>query len=172
MHIAGFPNMIMCYSSHANREDEVYYYHGDLCGSRAQSQACMRYAEMQQSVRSKHLGSASWITNNYGSAVQHLQYLPYGEPFVNQRTSGYNERFTFTGNDPRKGWRIPLNRIKYNEQRDEETGYGYFGDNPNCLIIAPTNSLGVSNNIERVINKGCWRFFYNGEMIYCHSGGW
>ena len=33
----------------------------------------------------------------------------------------------FTGNDPRKGWRIPLNEIKYNEQRDEETGYGYFG---------------------------------------------
>ena len=33
----------------------------------------------------------------------------------------------FTGHDPRKGWRIPLNRIKYNEQRDEETGYGYFG---------------------------------------------
>ena len=35
--------------------------------------------------------------------------------------------FVFTGHDPRKGWRIPLNRIKYNEQRDEETGYGYFG---------------------------------------------
>ena len=33
---------------------------------------------------------------------------------------------SFTGNDPRKGWRIPLNRIKYNEQRDEETGYGYL----------------------------------------------
>ncbi len=30
-----------------------------------------------------------------------------------------------TGNDPRKGWRIPLNEIKYNEQRDEETGIGY-----------------------------------------------
>ena len=35
--------------------------------------------------------------------------------------------FVFTGNDPRKGWRIPLNEIKYNEQRDEETGYGYIG---------------------------------------------
>ena len=29
-------------------------------------------------------------------------------------------RFTFTGNAPRKGWRIPLDEIKYNEQRDEE----------------------------------------------------
>ena len=42
--------------------------------------------------------------------MQHLQYLPFGERFVDQRTSGYHERFTFTG-----------------KERDEETGYGYFG---------------------------------------------
>ena len=36
--------------------------------------------------------------------------------------------FIFTGNDPRKGWRIPLNEIKYNEQRDEETCYGYCNE--------------------------------------------
>ena len=35
--------------------------------------------------------------------------------------------FLFTGKAPRKGKRIPLNEIKYNEQRDKETGYGYFG---------------------------------------------
>ena len=39
-----------------------------------------------------------------------VKYYPFGEPFVNQRSSGYNERFTFTG-----------------KERDEETGYGYFG---------------------------------------------
>ena len=49
-----------------------------------------------------------------------MKNLPCGEPYINQRTSDYSERFTFTGNDPRKGWRIPLNEIKYNEQRDEE----------------------------------------------------
>ena len=54
--------------------------------------------------------SASWITDHDGDPVQHLQYLPYGEPYVDQRTSGYSERFTFTG-----------------KERDEETGYGYFG---------------------------------------------
>ena len=68
------------------QEREVYFYHSD------------------------HLGSASWITDSGGQAIQHLQYLPYGEPYINQRTSGYNERFTFTG-----------------KERDEETGYGYFG---------------------------------------------
>ena len=71
-----------------NTEPDVYFYHSD------------------------HLGSASWITDGDGIPVQHLQYLPYGEPFVNQRAAGstYRERFTFTG-----------------KERDEETGYSYFG---------------------------------------------
>jgi len=71
-----------------NDEPEVYYYHSD------------------------HLGGASWITDGDGVPVQHLQYLPFGEPFVNQRAAGttYKERYTFTG-----------------KERDEETGYGYFG---------------------------------------------
>ena len=69
-------------------EPDVYFYHSD------------------------HLGSASWITEAGGKPVQHIQYLPYGEPFVNQRAAGstYRERFTFTG-----------------KERDEETGYSYFG---------------------------------------------
>ncbi len=67
-------------------ENDVYFYHSD------------------------HLGSASWITDSAGQAIQHLQYLPFGEPYVNQRTSNYSERFTFTG-----------------KERDSETGYGYFG---------------------------------------------
>ena len=46
---------------------------------------------------------------------------------VNRTQNMRLHSYVFTGNDPRKGWRIPLNEIKYNEQRDEETGYGYFG---------------------------------------------
>ena len=46
---------------------------------------------------------------------------------VNRTKNVWFYPFTFTGNDPRKGWRIPLDEIKYNEQRDEETGFGYFG---------------------------------------------
>ena len=59
---------------------------------------------------SDHLGSASWITNGNGTPVQYLQYMPHGEPFVNERTTGHEERFTFTG-----------------KERDSETGYSYFG---------------------------------------------
>ena len=69
-----------------NAVEPVYYFHSD------------------------HLGSASWISDGTGAAVQHLQYLPFGEHFVNEHSSGYDERFTFTG-----------------KERDAETGYYYHG---------------------------------------------
>ena len=57
-----------------------------------------------------HLGSASWITDASGHPVQHMQYLPYGETLLDQRTASYSERYTFTG-----------------KEKDTETGYHYFG---------------------------------------------
>ena len=66
-------------------EKEQYFYHGD------------------------HLGSSSWITDASGTANQHLQYLPFGESFIDQRGSN-DIRFKFTG-----------------KERDAETGFDYFG---------------------------------------------
>ena len=57
-----------------------------------------------------HLGSASWITDDQGEAVQYIHYMPYGELWVNQQANQYDERFKFTG-----------------KERDAETGYDYFG---------------------------------------------
>ena len=57
-----------------------------------------------------HLGSSSWITYTDGSAVQHLHYLPWGEDFVDQRTTNWAARHTFSA-----------------KERDTETGYSYFG---------------------------------------------
>ena len=57
-----------------------------------------------------HLGSASWITNIYGRTIQHLYYLPWGEDFVNQRSSSWNAMYTFSA-----------------KEKDTETGYSYFG---------------------------------------------
>lgn len=59
---------------------------------------------------SDHLGSANWITDQDGHAVQYLHYLPYGELLLNQQVAGYDERFKFTG-----------------KERDAESGYDYFG---------------------------------------------
>jgi RHS repeat-associated protein len=59
---------------------------------------------------SDHLGSSSWITNNAGTPVQHLTYLPYGKEFINQRSTTFDADYKFSG-----------------KERDIETGYGYFG---------------------------------------------
>jgi len=67
-------------------ENEFYFYHTD------------------------HLGSSSWISDQDGKAVQHLQYLPFGESWIDQRDGTWNAPFTFSG-----------------KERDWETGYSYFG---------------------------------------------
>ena len=66
--------------------EETYYFHGN------------------------HLGSANWVTLQNASPTQFLLHLPYGEEFVKQLNSTYDERFTFTG-----------------KEKDIETGYYYFG---------------------------------------------
>ena len=57
-----------------------------------------------------HLGSSSWITFSDGKAVQHLHYLPWGENFVDQRSTTWNAMYTFSA-----------------KEKDSETGYSYFG---------------------------------------------
>ena len=83
-----FGSNMSYYSAQTVPEDYVYFYHGD------------------------HLGGANWITDAHGVPVQHLQYLPFGERYIDQRAAGstYHERYTFTG-----------------KEKDEETGYGYYG---------------------------------------------
>ncbi len=61
-------------------------------------------------THSDHLGSSSFITDASGEAVQRLQYLPFGESFVTQTSSGWESRYTFSG-----------------KEKDVETGYSYFG---------------------------------------------
>lgn len=74
------------YKNIVNQEKDCYWYHPD------------------------HLGSSSWITYTDGTAVQHLHYLPWGEDFVDQRTTNWAALHTFSA-----------------KERDTETGLSYFG---------------------------------------------
>ena len=89
-------------------------YHGDDMLSRVFSgQASERTLTDTIGIyfyHSDHLGSASWITNSQGQAVQYIHYMPYGELWLNQQANSYDERFKFTG-----------------KERDTESGYDYFG---------------------------------------------
>ncbi len=67
-----------------NPEEDLFFYHGD------------------------HLGSSAWISLAGGLAYQHLQYLPYGELFVEQRIGTWDVPYKYTGHE-----------------RDNETGFDY-----------------------------------------------
>jgi RHS repeat-associated protein len=60
---------------------------------------------------SDHLGSSAFLTDALGDPTQHLQYMPFGETFVEQRSiTSYYTPYTFSA-----------------KERDLETGYSYFG---------------------------------------------
>jgi RHS repeat-associated protein len=60
---------------------------------------------------SDHLGSSAFLTDASGTPTQHLQYLPFGEPFIEQRSvTEYYTPYIFSA-----------------KERDLETGYSYFG---------------------------------------------
>ena len=68
-----------------DNEEDLYFYHSD------------------------HLGSSAFITDVNGDVNQHLQYLPFGESFIDQQTN-HNIRYTFS-----------------TKEKDSETNYSYFG---------------------------------------------
>ena len=57
-----------------------------------------------------HLGSASYITNLDGEIAQHIEYVPFGEVFLEERNNIWNSPYLFNG-----------------KERDEETGLSYYG---------------------------------------------
>ena len=42
------------------------------------------YEKMQFYYHPDHLGSSSYITNLDGEVSQHLEYVPFGEPFIDE----------------------------------------------------------------------------------------
>jgi RHS repeat-associated protein len=57
-----------------------------------------------------HLGSSSFISDAAGQGYQHLQYMPFGETFVAQKLSTWCTPYQFSA-----------------KEKDDETGYSYFG---------------------------------------------
>ncbi len=66
--------------------------------------------ENQYFYHSDHLGSSAWISDGGGYAYEHIEYLPYGELFIQQKAGDWDTRYKFTG-----------------KERDSETGFDYFG---------------------------------------------
>ena len=68
------------------------------------------YERMQFYYHPDHLGSSSYITNLDGEVVQHIEYVPFGEVFIEERNNTWNTPYLFNA-----------------KEYDEETGMYYYG---------------------------------------------
>ncbi|WP_303850142.1 RHS repeat domain-containing protein, partial [Apibacter mensalis] len=66
--------------------------------------------KMQYYYHPDHLGSSRYITNLDGEIVQHVEYVPFGEVFIEERNNSWNTPYLFNG-----------------KELDEETGLYYYG---------------------------------------------
>ena len=80
-----------------------------------------------------HLGSTSYVTDADGNIAQHIEYIPYGEVFVEERNSQFSTNFLFNA-----------------KELDNETGLYYYG----ARYLDPTGAMWLSvdpmweNNID------------------------
>ena len=86
------------------------------------------YEKMQFYYHPDHLGSSSYITNLDGEVVQHIEYVPFGEVFVEERNNIWNTPYLFN--------------VK---EFDEETGLYYYG----ARYYDPKVSLWISVDQEQ-----------------------
>ncbi|WP_260209666.1 RHS repeat domain-containing protein [Apibacter adventoris] len=68
------------------------------------------YEKKQYYDHADHLGSSSYITNLDAQIVQHVEYVPFGEVFIEKRNQSWNIPYLFNG-----------------KELDEETGLYYYG---------------------------------------------
>ena len=70
-----------------------------------------------------HLGSTSYVTDADGNIAQHIEYIPYGEVFVEERNSKFSTNFLFNA-----------------KELDNETGLYYYG----ARYLDPTGAMWLS----------------------------
>ena len=64
-----------------------------------------KYERFQFYYHPDHLGSSSYITNLDGEVTQHIEYLPFGEVFVEERNKTWNTPYLFNAKESiYNGW--------------------------------------------------------------------
>ena len=117
--------------------------------------------KMQYYYHPDHLGSSRYITNLDGEVVQHVEYVPFGEVFIEERNNSWNTPYLFNG-----------------KELDEETGLYYYGAryyNPResvWLSADPLSGYNPNNETEHYIdgqhNGGVYNSFNLNTNIYCY----
>lgn len=99
-------------------ETDVYFYHPD------------------------HLGSTSYVSNAIGMPTQHVDYLPFGEVLLEERTGTWHSPYKFNG-----------------KEQDEESGLYYYG----ARYYDPRMSVFLG--VDPLSDK----FPFESPFTYCHN---
>ena len=109
------------------------------------------YEKLQFYYHPDHLGS-SYITNLDGEVVQHIEYVPFGEVFIEERNSIWNTPYLFNA-----------------KEFDEETGLYYYG----ARYYDPRLSVWLSvDPLSRIaLNYTGYRFCFNSPTCFIDMKG-
>jgi len=119
------------------------------------------YENLQFFYHPDHLGSSSFITNLDGEVVQHIEYVPFGEVFIEERNSVWNTPYLFNA-----------------KEFDEETGLYYYGARyyesrlSLWMSVDPLSSYNPFNNenyIDGEHNGGVYNNMNLGIYSYCYQ---
>ena len=110
------------------------------------------YEKMQFYYHPDHLGSSSYITNLDGEVAQHIEYVPFGEVFIEERNNSWNTPYLFNA-----------------KEFDEETGMYYYG----ARYYEPKLSLWLSVDPleEKYPSLSTYCYAYNNPIQYIDVKG-
>ena len=105
------------------------------------------YEKMQFYYHPDHLGSSSYITNLDGEVTQHIEYVPFGEVFIEERNNTWNTPYLFNA-----------------KEFDEETGMYYYG----ARYYEPRLSLWMSTDplTEKSPNVSAYVYCFGNPLKY------
>ena len=111
----------------SNNDTYSYNWRDGIRRVAAANQEPDSYGELAYYYHSDHLGSTSYVTDANGAVSQHVEYVPFGEVFIEELSSSakLNTPYLFNG-----------------KELDEETGLYYYG----ARYYDPRTSLWLSTD--------------------------
>ena len=110
----------------------------------------VNYEKMQYYYHPDHLGRSRYITNLDGEIVQHVEYVPFGEVFIEERNNSWNNPYLFNG-----------------KELDEETGLYYYG----ARYYNPRESVFISVDQMVEMTMTPYQYTYQNPIRYTDPTG-
>jgi len=143
------------------------------------------YEKMQFYYHPDHLGSSSYITNLDGEVAQHIEYVPFGEVFIEERNNTWNTPYLFNAKEFDEETGMYYYGARYYEPRlslwmsvdrfagkyPAISGYCYVSNNPILYIDINGDSIKVSSENKEIFNNALKDVFgdFSSKFSYTQS---